>query len=188
MPEFKELKELSLNVLDIAQNSIKSKASLIEISVSISTHENTLTVTLKDNGKGFDVGEYTEKLKAGVLPRKNSGFGLLLFKESAEKNGGFFEIRSEIGAGTSVKASYILSSPNRAPLGNMNETIKTLIVCCKNIRIIYTYAVDGQGFTLDTAQIKEIMGEIPLYSPEIMGFIGEYLKENTDNINKNRIY
>ncbi|MCM1299312.1 MAG: ATP-binding protein [Firmicutes bacterium] len=183
-----ELKELSLNVLDIAQNSIKANASLIEISVSISTDEDALVIALKDNGSGFDVKKYAEKLEKGELPQKNNGFGLLLFKESAEKTGGAFEISSEAGAGTSIRASYILSCKNRAPLGNINETVKALTFCCKDIRIVYTYSVDGQGFTLDTAQIKEIMGEIPLDSPDVMGFVGEYLKQNTDNINKNRIF
>lgn len=186
MPEFKELDELSLNVLDVAQNSIRAKASLIEIAVLISTYENSLIITVKDNGSGFDVKEYTEKLKKGEFPKEKGGLGLLLFKKSAEKTGGAFDIDSKVGAGTSVKASYILDSPNRTPLGNICETIRTLIVCCKSLRIVYTYTVDKQSFTLDTAQIKEIMGEIPLDSPEIMGFIEEYLTQNTDNINKNR--
>ena len=194
MPEFKklneqsELKELSLNVLDIAQNSIMANASLIEISILISTYENSLTITVKDNGDGFDTEKYREKIKTGELPQGKGGFGLLLFKNSAEKTGGTFCISSQKGTGTTVKASYILNSQSRMPLGDICETVKTLILCCKNIRIVYSYTADEQSFTLDTAQIKEIMGEIPLNSPEVMGFIGEYLKENTDKINKNRIF
>lgn len=188
MPDYKNFHELSLNVLDIAQNSIKANASLIKISVLINTAVDTLTVTVDDNGDGFDTRQYQKMLQEGKYPRENKGLGLLLFKESTEAAEGKLEISSKIGIGTSVKAMYILSSPNRTPLGDINETIKTLILCCKNIRIVYIYEVDGQGFTLDTEQIKEIMGEISLDSPEVMGFIGEYLNEKTDYINKNRIF
>lgn len=194
MPEFEKLnqhyefKELSLNILDIVQNGIKANASLIEIFILISTYENTLTITVKDNGGGFDTEKYKEKIINGELPQGNGGYGLLLFKDSAEKTGGTFHISSEKGTGTTVKAGYILNSPNRSPLGDICETVKILMLCCKDIRIVYSYNVDGQSFALDTAQLKEIMGKIPLDSPEVTGFIGEYLKQNTDKINKNRIF
>lgn len=194
MPEFEKLnqhyefKELSLNILDIVQNGIKANASLIEIFILISTYENTLTITVKDNGGGFDTEKYKEKIINGELPQGNGGYGLLLFKDSAEKTGGTFHISSKKGTGTTVKAGYILNSPNRSPLGDICETVKILMLCCKDIRIVYSYNVDGQSFALDTAQLKEIMGKIPLDSPEVTGFIGEYLKQNTDKINKNRIF
>lgn len=188
MPDYKKFHELSLNILDIAQNSIKANASLIKICVLINTAGDALTITVDDNGDGFDTEQYKKMLQEGKYPKENKGLGLLLFKESAETAGGKLEISSKIGIGTSIKALYILSSPNRTPLGDIGETIKTLILCCKNIRIVYTYEVDGQGFTLDTGQIKEIMGKISLDNPEVMGFIGEYLNENTDYINKNRIF
>lgn len=179
------LNELSLNVLDIAVNSVKAGASLTEISVSVNTGSDSLEITVRDNGCGFDVNEY-EKCKASA-PKISGGQGLILFKESAEKTGGSFELTSEIGAGTLVKASYILSSPNRAPLGDMAETVAVLALC-KDIETVYTYAVDGESFTLDTAQIGEILGAAAADIPEAAGFIKDYIRENTDLINKNRIF
>ena len=45
--------ELSLNVLDIAQNSVKARASLIGITVEADTAKDLLTIIIEDNGCGM---------------------------------------------------------------------------------------------------------------------------------------
>ena len=174
------LNELSLNVLDIALNSVKAGASLTEINVTVSTASNSLVIAVKDNGRGFDVKEY-EKNKASA-PEKRGGKGLILFKESAERTGGDFELISEPNKGTYVKASYILDSPNRAPLGDMAETMAALALCEGDFA--YTYTVNGDSFTLNTAEIAETLGANPAKCPPAIKFIKDYIRENTDFINK----
>lgn len=189
MPDKIRLKELSLNVLDIVQNSIKANASLVHIFVNISTLDNLLTITVKDNGSGFDVNAYKNSLNIGKRNHnKQGGCGISLFKESAEKTGGSFKIISTVGKGTEIISSYILNSPCRSPLGDINATIEALFFCCNNTDFVYTYKVDEESFTLSTKEIKEIMGNIPVNNPETAEFIKAYLKENTRILNKNRIF
>ena len=185
MPDKIELNEISLNILDIVQNSIKAKASLVHVSVNISTSDNLLTVIVKDNGCGFDIKAY-EKAKDKHI--NNHGYGIPLFKESAEKTDGEFKISSSIGHGTEIISSYILNSPCRAPLGDINATVETLIFCCTDVDFVYTYEVDRKSFTLNTKEIKEIIGDIPINNTEVSDFVKAYLKENTDDLNQNRIF
>lgn len=174
--ELFSLDELSLNVLDIAFNSVKAGASLIEIEISARTEENTLIITVRDNGCGFDVNAY--KRCEENLPEKSGGKGLILFKESAEKTGGSFKLKSEKGIGTVVKASYILNGPNRAPLGDMAETIAALALC-EGVDIVYTCSLDDKSFRVDTRQTE---------NPANLGILKKFIRENTDFINKNRIF
>lgn len=179
------LNELSLNVLDIAFNSVKAGASYIRISVNINIGYNLLKITVWDNGCGFDAEEYEKNMASDT--EKKGGNGLPLFKESAEKTGGSFYIVSKPGEGTAVSASYTLNSPNRAVLGDMEGTIAALSLC-EGIRIVYTYTIDNAGFSLDTAEISGALG-VPLTDcPEGIKFIKDFIRENTDLLNKNRIF
>lgn len=184
--DMKAFSELSLNVLDIAQNSIRAKATLIEIHLKVQTDKNSLLITIKDNGQGFDLNEYEKAKIRFVDGEKRNGSGISLFKESAEITGGSFELASKIGTGTELTAEYVLNSPNRAPVGDINATVEALILCCNDTDFIYTYEVDGEGFTLDTAQMKDILFGIPLQTPEVLEYIRCFLKENTDTVNKNK--
>ena len=47
------MQELSLNVLDIAQNSIRADASLITITVEQRTADSFLEISIADNGCGM---------------------------------------------------------------------------------------------------------------------------------------
>lgn len=183
MPPFSEL---SLNILDIAQNSIRANASLIEISLEINTRLNSLVIVIRDNGEGFNPDDCQKSKKADKGGENRNGFGLALFKESAEITGGNFEIKSKIGFGTVVTAEYVLDSPYRKPIGDINATIEALILCCNDFDIVYTCKIDGEGFTVSTAEIKDVLSDIPLHTPEVMEYIRHCLKESTDSINKNK--
>lgn len=189
MPDEIKLNELSLNILDIVQNSIKANASAVHISVKICTDDNLLTIFIGDNGTGFDVLAYEKFVQeASLADNSISGHGIQLIKKSAEVSGGSFKISSTTGKGTELTAIYILNSPLRVPLGDICSTVEVLITCCTDVDFIYDYSVDGSVFVLDTREIKRILADIPINDPEAVKFIKSYLKENTENINRNRIY
>lgn len=182
--------ELSLNVLDVAQNSVKAKASLIEISVDIDTKSDSLQIVIKDNGCGMSeetVKRVTDPFYTTRTTRK-VGLGVPFFKMAAEMTGGSFNIASTLGKGTTVTAQFVLSSIDRMPLGDMCGTIETLIVYNTQIEWIYSYRVDDDKFVLSTTEMKEILGGIPLDNPEIVAYIRDYLKENTAAVNKDLIF
>ncbi len=182
--------ELSLNVLDIAQNSIAARASLIKITVSINTKEDTLTIIIWDNGCGMEedlLNKVVDPFYTSRTTRK-VGLGIPFFKYSAEITGGRFHITSEVGNGTTISGIYQLSHIDRMPLGDMVSTIHTLITFNQDIDFIYDYEVNDKSFQLDTREIREILGDIPFHVAEVSNYIKEYLIENTLIVNDEKHY
>ena len=85
---------------------------------------------------------------------------------------------SQSPEGTAVTAVFVLSHVDRMPLGDMNTTIHNLIVYHPDTDFVYTYTYNGSSFTLDTREMREILGDIPFDTPEISQYIMEYLNEN----------
>ncbi len=178
--------EISLNILDIAQNSISAKASLIKISVLVSKIRDTLTVLIEDNGCGMTVEQVNKVTDPFYTTRKTRkvGLGIPFFKLAAESTGGSFSITSSVGVGTTVKAVFGFSHIDRMPLGDISSTIHTLIRYNTHIDFVYQYQVEDRGFELDTREFKQILGDVALDSYEVSEYIKEYLNENkteTDN-------
>ena len=173
--------EISLNILDVAQNSVRAEATLTEISVSIDTAADRLEIIIRDNGCGMtpeQVESVTDPFFTTRTTRK-IGLGIPFFKQSAELTGGSFGIKSEVGKGTETTAVYVLSSIDRMPLGNMTQTIHSLVTMNAHIDFLYTYSADGKSFTLDTREFREILGgDADFASPDVSNFILDYLKEN----------
>ena len=175
------MREIALNILDIAENSVKAKASLIEITVTAA--DNILTVTITDNGKGMSK-DFLEKVTDPFTTTRTTrkvGMGIPLFKDAAEMTGGSFEIESEPGRGTRVTARFVIDSIDRAPLGDISDTAVTLLG--PDIDFVWVYTVNGRSFSFDTREIKAELGDIPIDSPEIISFLRNLLKENIDSIN-----
>lgn len=173
--------EISLNILDVAENSVRAKASLIEITVSVKPKEDTLSVIIRDDGCGMTADQVKRAQDPFFTTRTTRivGLGLPFFKQAAESTGGTFSINSEKGIGTIVKAVFILSHIDRMPLGDISSTIHTLIVFNEHIDFRYTYEYADRGFTLDTREMRELLGEdISFSEPEVSVFIKEYLETN----------
>lgn len=173
--------EISLNILDVAENSVRAGASLIEIRVSVQTDKDTLTVIIKDDGWGMSA-EQIEKVQDPFYTTRTTrrvGLGVPFFKQAAESTGGSFSIASEPGIGTVVTAVFGLSHIDRMPLGDINSTIYTLVVFNENIQFIYTYGYNEQEFVLDTRELREILGgDISFSNIEVSGFIKDFLALN----------
>lgn len=178
------MRELSLNILDVAQNSISAGASLVEIIISENTVEKTLSIEIKDDGCGMDEETLANVQDPFFTTRttRKVGMGIPLFKMAAEMTGGGFSIDSEVGKGTCVKADFKTDNVDFTPLGDIDSTIVTLVTMNTKIDFAYTLKVDDGKFTLSTAQLKEILGDVPLDMPEIVMWIKDYLNEQTQII------
>lgn len=175
------MRELSLNVLDIAQNSVSANSSLVEIEVTENTKKHELTLCVIDNGKGMTKEQLASVRDPFFTTRttRKVGLGVPLFKMAAEMTGGSFEIESEVGKGTKVKAFFRTNSIDFTPLGNMTDTVVLLITMNTNIDFVYRFQRNEKSFLLDTRQLKEILGGVPLSEPEIARWLTEYINENT---------
>ncbi|MBR6620393.1 MAG: ATP-binding protein [Clostridia bacterium] len=176
------MRELSLNILDIAQNSISAGASLIEIEVAENTAKNELLIGIYDNGCGMTEEQVRNVLDPFYTTRttRKVGMGIPLFMLAAEQTGGTLGIESEKGVGTKVKALFKTDSIDFTPLGDVTSTIIVLITMNTDRDFIYTRKRDEQSFELSTVQLKEILGEVPLNEPEIAQWMKDYINEQTN--------
>ncbi|MBR3941852.1 MAG: sensor histidine kinase [Clostridia bacterium] len=179
------MKELSLNILDIAQNSISANASLVEISVVKDTKQNLLALTIKDDGKGMApefLKNVTDPFTTTRTTRK-VGMGIPLLKLASEQAEGQFAIQSEIGVGTVVTATFKLGHIDRVPLGDVAQTISSLVSCNEQIDFLYRHTADGESFLFDTKQIREVLDGVPFNTPEVVLWMQEYINDGILSIN-----
>lgn len=171
--------EISLNILDVAENSVRANASLVEITVDVQPEDDVLTVIIKDDGCGM-TKEEAERAADPFFTTRTSrkvGLGIPFFRQAAECTKGSFQIDSEKGKGTTVKAVFRLSHIDRMPLGDISSVIYTLVVFNENISFCYTYRYGEKDFVLDTRSMREILGEeVSFREPEVSAFIKEYLE------------
>ncbi|MBR3644422.1 MAG: sensor histidine kinase [Lachnospiraceae bacterium] len=174
------LPEISLNVLDIAQNSIKAGASLVEIKVSIMREEHLLTLSIEDDGCGMDAEQLERVIDPFFTSRstRKIGLGVPFLKQAAEASGGNFRISSEVNVGTCVSATFHTDNIDCMPLGDINSTIFSLVTTNEELNFVYTYRVNEKEFTLDTREIREILGDVSFQNGEVSSFLREYLSEN----------
>lgn len=175
------MKELSLNILDITQNSITANAKNINIEIIEDTKKNTLSIKIKDDGTGMSreaLQNVTDPFYTGRQTRK-VGLGVPLFKMEAEMTGGSFEISSEPGAGTEVLAVFKTDSLDSIPLGDMISTVCILIMGAPETDFYFTHKTDEKTVKLNTPELREVLGEgVSLGEPEVIGWINGYLTEN----------
>ena len=180
------MRELSLNILDIAQNSITANASLITVEVAENTVDHSLLIGIYDNGKGMS----EEQVKSVIDPffttrtTRKVGMGIPLFKMAAEQTGGSLEIKSEIGIGTEIRAIFKTDSVDFTPLGDVASTIQMLITMNTDRDFVYKHSVNEKEFICDTRELKAILGDVPLDTYEVSQWILEFIKENTEVLYK----
>lgn len=181
------MQELSLNVLDIVQNSISAKAALIEIEISSDTKNKTMSIFIRDNGCGMTQEKVKQVLDPFYTTRttRKVGLGIPFFKMTATMTGGDFKLSSQPAVGTTLFASYKTDHIDMLPLGDMAATMLSLISVNPDIDFLYTYKVNDNGFTMDTRQVKTILEGLPVNSPEVLAFIKTFIEENQEEINSN---
>ncbi len=171
-------------MLDVAENSTRAQATVVAISVKADTAADILTVVIEDNGCGMTKEQVESVTDPFFTTRKTRrvGLGVPFFKLAAELSGGSFKIESEPGKGTTVTAVFGLSNVDRMPLGDMPSTIHTLVTMHEDTDFVYTFSVDDRSFELDTAQMREILGDVSFAVPEISAYIRDYLIENEKEV------
>ena len=65
-----------MHILDVAENSIRAKAALVEITVSVQPGEDRLTVLIKDDGCGMDAEQLRHVQDPFFTTRKTRKIGL----------------------------------------------------------------------------------------------------------------
>ena len=180
------MKELSLHILDIVHNSLAAGAGVIGVEILEDSNKDVLKFTITDNGCGMSpemVSSVVDPFTTSRTTRK-VGMGIPLLKLAAENTGGEISLVSKQGEGTEISATFGYSHIDRQPLGNMAETMLGLITSYEDVNFIYSHLVDGREFKFETSEIKAILGDVSLKSPEVMMWLGEFLNENEAELYK----
>jgi len=181
------MKELSLHILDIGQNSISARADLIEIIIEEDSQKDSLAITIKDNGCGMDAETVQKVIDPFYTSRttRKVGLGIPMFKSNAEQCDGYFSLISQPEVGTSLVAGFKRSHIDRVPLGNMADTIMAMVMANPDGDLVYRHSFDAQTFSMDTREMREALGEVPLGETAVLLWIKEYVAEGLSEIGAN---
>lgn len=171
--------DIAMHLLDIAYNSIRALAKMIKITIHDSEKENHIEISVEDDGCGMDE-EMTKNVVDPFFTTRTTrkvGLGIPLFKEGALATGGDFKITSKVGVGTITQASYVKNHWDTPPLGDLAETLVTLIQADDQIDFLFTYVSDNHQFCLDTKEIKVILDGVKINEPDIILWLKDYIKE-----------
>ena len=180
----REMKELALHILDIAQNSIRAKAALIEINITEKPSENEYLIDILDDGAGMDEPVRKQIEDPFYTSRKSRkvGLGIPLFKQNAELSGGSIYIISEKEKGTHISAIFGFNHIDRPILGDIAGTLLILIANENQTDIRYKHQTDEGVYVFDSREVKKILGEMPISSPTIRKYLLEMIHENLEQI------
>jgi Histidine kinase-, DNA gyrase B-, and HSP90-like ATPase len=178
------MKELSLNILDIVQNSIRAKAGNISIEINEAVEQDQYMIVVSDNGSGIP-GELAKNVTDPFVTtrtKRRMGLGLPLLKYHAELTGGGLTIRSQPGEGTHVEASFSLKHIDRQPLGDIVGVILLLLASNPGINFTYLHKTDLGEYRFSSEETKAYLEVDALTDKDLLGQIGFMISENLKEI------
>ena len=178
------MEDLSLHILDIAENAIDAGADHISIVVREDIVRDTLAIEITDDGKGMSqdaLGKASDPFYTTRTTRK-VGLGLALLREAAAMANGQVDIESAPHQGTTVRARFQLSHIDRKPLGKMADTITALLAAREDLNIFYRHERNGGIVQFDTRELRMRFAGLPLNTVTALSFLNTYLNQEEDNL------
>lgn len=180
------MKEISLHILDLMQNSIEAGASWILLEVN-ENEDGFLTFSITDNGRGMSETMLKKIRDPFVTTRftRKVGMGVSFVEMTTKQSGGNLIVKSKFGEGTFLKASYLREHLDRPPLGDIVNTIKVFLVTNLKLHFVMHYYVGKAKFTFDSKNVKKFLGEnIDFSYPEVYSWLDEYLRQEINEVRK----
>jgi len=174
------VKDLSLHIMDILQNSTRAQASKIELDIIEDTVKNSFKIIFTDNGYGMDEETVQRVVDPFFTTRtvRKVGLGLPLLKQNCEQTGGSLHIESQVNAGTKVEATFVHNHIDRPALGDIAGAVVLTASAYPDIYFIYRHEKDGKSYIFDTEEVKEALDGISIQTPEVIQYLREMIAEN----------
>lgn len=178
------MKDLSLHILDLVQNSLRAGAKLVEIYIEEKPEEDLMVVEINDNGKGMSPEEAKKALDPFYTTRatRRIGLGLPLFEAAARRSGGGLTIESLPGTGTKISATFVLSHWDRPPLGDISETIVTLLAANPSVDLLYLHRRGEREYLFDTRKLRPVLEEVSIATPSVLNYVRDDIKKGIDKL------
>ncbi len=182
------MRELSLHILDIAENSLSAGATRIRIAIDEDIKNDVLKIVVEDNGKGMDAETLARITDPFVTSRttRQVGLGIPFFKAAAEACDGALVLHSQPGVGTTMQVTFKYSHLDRMPLGDVTSTLLTLIIGTPDIHWVFEYQVNEETFVFDDKVIKEELKGVSLTEPAVIKFIRDALNEGINDVHQDK--
>ena len=179
------MKDLSLHILDIAQNSITAGARHLDLTLTEEAGQIAFTVT--DDGCGMSralLEQVSDPFTTTRTTRK-MGLGIPLLRMAAEQTGGSLDIQSTLGKGTTVTAVFHRRHLDCPPLGDLAGTVALLIQGSPELDLHYRHTTPRGTAELSTGALRGILGpDISLAEPELFAWITDYISEQEAQIQR----
>jgi len=182
------VRELSLHILDLLENSVEAGASRIRLSIREDLQGDWMIIEIVDNGCGIKKELVDQVMNPFYTTRKTRhvGLGLPLFLEAARHCGGDLVIQSKPGEGTKVEATFRHSHIDRAPLGDMPDALLAILLSSRPIDLDYFHRVGLREFRFDSSEIRKELEEVPLSHPKVRAWIIQFLREGEASLFQER--
>lgn len=178
------MRELSLHILDLAQNSIEAGAR--NLIIEINENENGFFVfRITDDGRGMSEALVQTIRDPFVTTRttRKVGMGIPFMDMVTQQCGGHLLIKSQPGAGTLVEATFIEDNIDRPPLGDIVASIKVLLAGAPYLELQFIYKIGAAAFEFDTRAVRSILGEAADFSrPEVYTWLEAYLQQEISRL------
>lgn len=180
------MQDIAMHILDIGMNSIKANADTVKITIQNNLNTSKLTITFEDNGCGMNEEEVINAQDPFYTSRstRKVGLGIPFIKAAAEMSGGSFSLISKKNEGTILKVEFDSSNIDCPPLGNVEDSIVSLMVFDETINLIFNYYLNDSLFEVSTFQIKKELEDISMSEPAIQIWLTEYIGENIERLKK----
>ena len=178
------MKDLSMHIMDIIQNSVRAEASIVQLEIVESQKDDLFSIGIKDDGFGMSEEVLARAIDPFFTTRttRKVGLGLSLLKQNAEQTGGRMDISSKEGVGTELEAVFSHSHLDRPSLGDVAGTMVLLVGANPEMDFLYKHSSDIGEYVFDTKEIKEVLEGVSVSDPEIMKYLKEMIKENLNTI------
>jgi hypothetical protein len=182
------VRELSLHILDVLENSIEAGASRIVLSIEEDPGRDTLVIEVTDDGHGMNTEKAERVLDPFYTTRetRHVGLGLPLFAAAARRCDGDLILQSVPGMGTRLRATFRRSHIDRAPTGDIPSVLLAALLSEHPVDLDYVHKVDGREFRFDSSEIRRDLGEVPLTHPKVRAWISGFLKEGEESLSGER--
>ena len=172
------MNELSLHIIDLVQNSVRAKAKFIEIILVDDEKRDEILLVVKDDGKGIRNDEIEKVVDPFYTTKKKKvGLGISLLYQTTLQCDGDFKIVSAENKGTIVFAKFKRSHIDLPPIGNIEDTLLSLLTLTDSIDFKFVYRKNNTSFVFDTRKIKKFIEGVPVMHPEVMRVLKKYIRD-----------
>jgi anti-sigma regulatory factor (Ser/Thr protein kinase) len=181
------MRELSLHILDVAENGITAGGNCIWIEVDEARKKDQLIIVIRDNGRGMPIEKLDNINDPFITSRttRRVGLGLSLLSAATERCDGTLRVDTQPGKGTEVEARFRYNHIDRAPLGDIAATITTLIIGNPGIDFVYSHRIDGNDFSLDTRELRKEVKDLSLSDPVAIHHLAETIRSSLKELAAN---